>query len=1572
MMGQAGTDARLLLERTGSDLQAYSISATQPNALPQRTASRQPTSYPLRSSSTAFARHVGSATLATPVQLYAPSNTDPALYAQFPQHMLKPIETLPPVQQTQQPAFLGGGGSSAETYHQHFQSSLQQTYAQPLAPQLQQSLATPNSQSLQLLQPLDPLQPLQQSLQQQQQNHHHASSLYFPQHNIPAGATAVVPVAPGAAYPLHTVNYINVANPSPSFAHFTANITQMPNQIYYQPIMYHQPHPMPMHALAYGGLAYSGLGTQGIVGGSTFNAFGTSGIGGSSIGTGSIPGSAMGLVPTPASIPPTREWLEQGLSIAHDKYNAGDYTGAYNLLQTLYQANQAHLPTLLLLGCTCYSLNLHQLSIHYNNLILQLDPHFAEAFSNLGTTYRAMAQSGVSSTGSPSYNLNMAEQYYRIAISIRPKYWDASINLAGLLSAHGRYDEAILVYTAYERALEEEFEADERFDLMVDVARDGADDSDFVTLLTDIEKQRKVRITYVKASGASAPGEGSGWTDGRRRDLYYAKASLIYAMGDIVRAKYEFIKGLVAIGLDLVSVYSQASSGVLPLPTVTPAQSLVALQQQQQLKGLKMNLEYNNTASAILQTLAKIYQDIQQMALAVSFYYIALSICPNANTCNNIGILLAQQRLHEAISWYEFGLNLEQNHVHLLTNLGSALKDRGQVNEGIACYQRAISIQPDFFIALANLANVYKDLGRVEEGIDLYRRALKVKPDFIEAFCNYVNSLLFICDWEERDSNLKRIYQIVDQQLRDGRKQVPKLVPTVLPFHTFTYASLSAWMVREISRRNAERVLWNVLVSDWFPGFPERPVKRVPGLLDGRNSRKVSTVQPEAMKQTMHYPYPYPPPPPPSPHIRVGYLSSDFNNHPLAHLMQSVFGLHDRTRFRVYCYSLSPTDNSPYRAKIEREADVFLDVSSWSIKEIVERIALVDQIHILCNLNGYTKGGRNEVFAARPAVVQMQFMGFAGTMGAGPVYDPDNDKEGDIKGQSKIEELLDDGDDVNTIEEDDDEMFDNVKERWLDYLLTDEIASPRKFVCGEPLGADEKLPTDGTKLIHRGLVRQKDDANRIYTEGLVFMPNTYFVNDHRQGFRETDDAEIDDIVMGHGVSVKVENGKTGDVDEGYDSDDDLTEDERRRWRKEQIRRLKMRGELFPWLREDTVIFANFNQLYKVDPEIFATWMRIIKRVPNSILWLLRFPPAGEAYLRKKAVELVGETVAQRLIFTDVAPKHLHIHRGRIADVFLDTPECNAHTTAADILWSGTPVVTYPKYDFKMCSRVCASIAYATGRWSRSDLAGLEGGIETAEQARAGIRLEGVERLQDKWLLGHWMAVKSYQEYEDVAVRLGRGMKWGWKRVDAWRDHVRMANKRPVVKTTAESSAISSAPPSTNPRIPPRHVLAQPQTSQEHNRQDTRSQISHTTNSRQIPMSSSIAYVLNPTTVPCLPDTPPPHLAPATPFYPTRPTCTHIYTPLSRTLAIRLRRRLYLTRDECALFDTPRWVRGLEQAFEKSYARWAQAWARLERRRGVPSSTKRKQRATSRCLWIRDAPVYGGRTGDVNSIQTERM
>lgn len=130
---------------------------------------------------------------------------------------------------------------------------------------------------------------------------------------------------------------------------------------------------------------------------------------------------------------------------------------------------------------------------------------------------------------------------------------------------------------------------------------------------------------------------------------------------------------------------------------------------------------------------------------------------------------------------------------------------------------------------------------------------------------------------------------------------------------------------------------------------------------------------------------------------------------------------------------------------------------------------------------------------------------------------------------------------------------------------------------------------------------------------------------------------------------------------------------------------------------------------QIEPTTFRTWLRILARIPNAVLWLLRFPDLGEQNLRETAVAWAGEETASRIIFTDVAPKDAHIARAKILDLFLDTAECNAHTTATDVLWSGTPLLTFPRYQYKMCSRMASSILSSAlpeseaGRKAREEL-----------------------------------------------------------------------------------------------------------------------------------------------------------------------------------------------------------------------------------------------------------------------------
>lgn len=111
------------------------------------------------------------------------------------------------------------------------------------------------------------------------------------------------------------------------------------------------------------------------------------------------------------------------------------------------------------------------------------------------------------------------------------------------------------------------------------------------------------------------------------------------------------------------------------------------------------------------------------------------------------------------------------------------------------------------------------------------------------------------------------------------------------------------------------------------------------------------------------------------------------------------------------------------------------------------------------------------------------------------------------------------------------------------------------------------------------------------------------------------------------------------------------------------------------LPDDAIVYCNFNQLYKIDPLTLQSWVNILQHVPNSVLWLLRFPAVGEQNIQQTAQNL--GVAPGRIIFSNVAAKEEHVRRGQLADVCLDTPLCNGHTTSMDVLWTGTPVVTMP-------------------------------------------------------------------------------------------------------------------------------------------------------------------------------------------------------------------------------------------------------------------------------------------------------
>jgi len=126
------------------------------------------------------------------------------------------------------------------------------------------------------------------------------------------------------------------------------------------------------------------------------------------------------------------------------------------------------------------------------------------------------------------------------------------------------------------------------------------------------------------------------------------------------------------------------------------------------------------------------------------------------------------------------------------------------------------------------------------------------------------------------------------------------------------------------------------------------------------------------------------------------------------------------------------------------------------------------------------------------------------------------------------------------------------------------------------------------------------------------------------------------------------------------------------------------------LPERGFVYCCFNNNYKITPDVFDIWMRILAQVEGSVLWLLEDNPWAARNLRDEA-ELRGIS-AERLIFAKRLPLAEHLARHSLADLFLDTLPCNAHTTASDALWTGLPVLTRMGETF--ASRVAASLSRA--------------------------------------------------------------------------------------------------------------------------------------------------------------------------------------------------------------------------------------------------------------------------------------
>uniref|UniRef100_A0A8C8CPZ6 UDP-N-acetylglucosamine--peptide N-acetylglucosaminyltransferase 110 kDa subunit n=1 Tax=Oncorhynchus tshawytscha TaxID=74940 RepID=A0A8C8CPZ6_ONCTS len=766
-------------------------------------------------------------------------------------------------------------------------------------------------------------------------------------------------------------------------------------------------------------------------------------------------------------------------------------------------------------------------------------------------------------------------------------------------------------------------------------------------------------------------------------------------------------------------------------------------------------LQYNPDLYCVRSDLGNLLKALGRLEEAKACYLKAIETQPNfAVAWSNLGCVFnAQGEIWLAIHHFEKAVTLDPNFLDAYINLGNVLKEARIFDRAVAGYLRALSLSPNHAVVHGNLACVYYEQGLIDLAIDTYRRAIELQPHFPDAYCNLANALkekgnvseaeecyntaLRLCpthaDSLNNLANIKREQGNIEDAVQLYRKAL-EVFPEFAAAHSNLASVLQqqgklqeALMHYKEAIRSADThtlSLSRSLSSRWFDNYEDRMKKLVSIVADQLDKNRLPSVHPhhsmlyplshgfrKAIAErhgnlcldkinALHKPaFEYPKDLKASAgRLRVGYVSSDFGNHPTSHLMQSIPGMHSSEKFEVFCYALSPDDNTNFRVKVVAEANHFTDLSQLPCNgKAADRIHQ-DGLHILVNMNGYTKGARNELFALRPAPIQCMWLGYPGTSGAPFMDYIVSDKEtSPFEVAEQYSEKLAYmphtffiGDHAN--------MFPHLKKKAvIDFKSNGHIFDNRIVLNGIDLKAFlDSLPDVKVVKVRCG------DSGVAETNGALSMPVIPMNTAAEAIINMINQGQIQVIINGFTVS----NGlATTQINNKAATGEEVP------------RTIVVTTRSQYGLPEDSIVYCNFNQLYKIDPPTLQMWANILKRVPNSVLWLLRFPAVGEPNIQQYAQNF--GLPGSRIIFSPVAPKEEHVRRGQLADVCLDTPLCNGHTTGMDVLWAGTPMVTMPGET--LASRVAASQLQCLGCPE---------------------------------LIAH-----TRQEYEDVAVKLGCDMEY---------------------------------------------------------------------------------------------------------------------------------------------------------------------------------------------------------------------
>lgn len=406
-----------------------------------------------------------------------------------------------------------------------------------------------------------------------------------------------------------------------------------------------------------------------------------------------------------------------------------------------------------------------------------------------------------------------------------------------------------------------------------------------------------------------------------------------------------------------------------------------------------------NNARA-LNNLANVLMDKRQFDGAIQFYCAAIGIAPDyAMAHSNLGNALKERGdLDEAAASYRRAIELDPGSSAAHSNLGAIFQGHGKPADAIECYRRALALDPGSERILANMGSALKEVGRYQEATAFLKRALEINPKSEAAHINMGVALKELGRLDEAAESQWRALRLNPRShlalnnLGNVLKEQGRFAEAVVVFQKALAINPASSLAlgnlglafNELGRAEEAASLFRKA----FEYEPDNPIA-LGNLLLTLNylpdaDCDVVFAQHRRFGQLFGDPLtllaaPHSNPPEPDRPLRVGFVSGDLRNHPVAHFIEPVFEMHNRAGYEFFCYA-NQSVNDGITARLQRQVEHWSTVIGLSDDELSAAIRR-DGIDILVDLSGHTAGNRLLVFARKPAPVQVTMIGYMQTTG---------------------------------------------------------------------------------------------------------------------------------------------------------------------------------------------------------------------------------------------------------------------------------------------------------------------------------------------------------------------------------------------------------------------------------------------------------------------------------------------------------------------------------------------------------------------------------------------------------------